>query len=201
MTYSEAIASILNSRQLALTPQELRDIIKSDYPELYGTEAHRNNVERGNYQNLDHALLAQIYTVVRTGDLFNCDKTTKPMKVSLTTDVEGDSPTIEDLESDSGIIYVLGTGTYTREGKEIIKIGFTTQDVQNRISQLFTTGVPFAFTVQREYRTKNFIELENALHRLLVPFRLNRTREFFTEEAIPFIERIVRVHKEIQGEP
>ena len=124
------------------------------------------------------------------------------MKVSLSTgDMEEGAPVIEDFESDEGMVYVLRTNTYTKDGKEIIKIGFTTQDIKKRVTQLFTTGVPFAFQVHRSYKTRNFIELEQALHKLLNPYKINKSREFFTEDALPFIEKIVELHKAIQKEP
>jgi hypothetical protein len=201
MTFTEAVKQILLSESSAMTPQEIKDKIKTEYPDFYGTESHKNNVEKGHYQNIDHALLAQIYSLVRMNDSFFCDKSTKPMKVSLVAiDIEETGPVIEDYESDEGIVYVLKTNTFTKDGKEIIKIGFTTQDIQKRISQLYTTGVPFEFQVHNSYKTRNFIELEQALHKLLDPYKINKSREFFTEDALPFIERIIEVHKTIQKE-
>jgi T5orf172 domain len=49
------------------------------------------------------------------------------------------------------------------------------------------------------YKTKNYVELEQALHLLLAPFRLNKSREFFTEVALKFVDRIVQIHNEVQG--
>lgn len=201
MTFTDTVKQILKAETLPMTPQEIRDKIKAQYPEFYGTESHKNNVERGNYQNIDHALLAQIYSLVRMNDSFFCDKAYKPMKVSLTTDdIEEAGQIIEDFESDEGIVYVLKTNTFTKDHQEIIKIGFTTQDIKKRIAQLFTTGVPFEFRVYATWKTKNFIELEQALHKLLDPYKINKSREFFTEAALPFIEKIVDLHKTIQNE-
>lgn len=66
-----------------MTPQEIRDQVKMKHPDFYGTSAHLRNVEKGHYNDIDHALLAQIYTVVGTSGTFLCDKSTKPMKISL----------------------------------------------------------------------------------------------------------------------
>ncbi len=201
MTFTDAVKQILFSATTPMTPQEISEKIKSQFPDFYGTESHRNNVERGHYNNIDHALLAQIYSLVRTNDFFYCDKTSKPMRVSLTAETAEDAvPVLEDFESDEGIVYVLKTNTYTKDGKEIIKIGFTNQDINRRINQLFTTGVPFEFQVYRSYTTKNFVELEHALHKLLDPYRINKSREFFLEDALPFVEKIVEVHRTIQNE-
>lgn len=46
---------------------------------------------------------------------------------------------------------------------------------------------------------ENYIELEQALHKLLDPFRLNASREFFTDDALPFVERVVEIHKAIMA--
>ena len=143
MTFTDAIKEILISEPSPLTPQEIREIIKSNFPDFFGTESHQRNVERGHYQSLDHALLAQIYSLVKTNDSFFCDKSQKPMKISLIEEGLESIPFIEDFENDEGIVYVLKTNTFTSEGKEILKIGFTTQSIQKRINQLYTTGVPF----------------------------------------------------------
>jgi hypothetical protein len=200
MTFSDTVREILTSASRPMTPQEIRDAIKERYPQFYGTQSHVSNVEKGHYKNIDHALLAQIYTLVGTSDFFFCDKSQKPMRISLFTDQTEPTPSIEDFETDEGFVYVLKTDTYTKEGKEIIKIGFTSQDINQRINQLYTTGVPFKFKVHAVYQTKNFIGLEAALHKLLDPFKLNKSREFFIEDALAFIEKIVELHKTIQGE-
>ncbi len=122
------------------------------------------------------------------------------MKVSPINEMDQISPSIEDYEKEEGSVYILKTNTFTKEGKEIIKIGFTTQDIKKRINQLYTTGVPFEFEVHKTYNTRNFIELEQALHKLLAPFKINKSREFFTEDALLFIEKIVEIHRSIQRE-
>ena len=57
------------------------------------------------------------------------------MLISLYDDTEEPIPAIEDYETEEGIVYVLKTNTFTKDGKEILKIGFTTQNVQKRINQ------------------------------------------------------------------
>lgn len=83
MKFSDVVRKILSSNAKPMTPQEIRDYIKKNYPNLYGTPGHIRNVDHGHYKDIDHALLAQIYTIVRTNDSFFCDKNHKPMKVSL----------------------------------------------------------------------------------------------------------------------
>lgn len=83
MKFSEVVKYILSLTSDPMTPQEIRDHVKLKHPDFYGTPAHHKNVERGHYKDLDHALLAQIYTLTGTSDIFQCDKSTKPMKISI----------------------------------------------------------------------------------------------------------------------
>jgi hypothetical protein len=83
MTFTETIKNILGSTLQPLTPQDIRSIIKEKYPDYYGTPSHQSNVQKGHYKNLDHALLAQIYSLIRTNDTFSCDTNVKPMRISL----------------------------------------------------------------------------------------------------------------------
>lgn len=85
MPFTDTITKILSSAARPITPQEIREVIKKDYPEFYGTQPHIRNVEKGHYKDVDHALLAQIYTAVRTNKHFFCDSNSKPMKISLRT--------------------------------------------------------------------------------------------------------------------
>lgn len=202
MNFPETITEILSKAKIALTPQEIREHIKNEFPQFYATESHKLNVEKGYYQHPDHALLAQVYTVIRRSDRFVCDNSVRPMKVSLAepSNEEQETFSIEDLEKNTGTIYVLKTDTFTKDKKEIIKIGITTSDINLRIKQLYTTGVPFKFSLFKSYHVAGFTDLEKALHSLLAKFRLNSAREFFTADAIPFVERIVALHKEINKE-
>ena len=63
--------------------RKIRDQVKMKHPDFYGTSLHHRNVEKGHYKNLDNALLAQIYSLTGTSEIFHCDKSTKPMKISL----------------------------------------------------------------------------------------------------------------------
>lgn len=86
MTFTDTITKILSSAARPITPQEIREVIKKDHPEFYGTQPHIRNVEKGHFKDIDHALLAQIYSAVRTHKHFFCDSNSKPMKISLRTD-------------------------------------------------------------------------------------------------------------------
>jgi len=83
MTFVDVVKDILAATSDPITPQEIRELIKKKYPQYHGTPSHINNVAKGHYKDLDHALLAQIYGLVRVKKSFFCDKTHKPMKISL----------------------------------------------------------------------------------------------------------------------
>jgi hypothetical protein len=208
VSFFELIRQILRTLPEGMTPQQLRDRIKTDHPDYYGTESHRRNVEKGHYKDLDHALLAQIYVAARSASQIAVDKSQKPIKLFAISgpvddvevvDEQIDTENLEKLEAGVGTMYVLGTHLYTKEGEEILKIGITTGSVDARINQLYTTGVPFRFRVIKEFETKNYYELEQALHRLLEPYRINRSREFFRDGCLPYIEQIIAIHQGIQG--
>ena len=64
----------------------------------------------------------------------------------------------------------------------IVKIGMTDRDdVQRRMADLYTTGVPLPFecAVAREIDGREALEIENALHTAFGPNRVNSSREFF----------------------
>jgi hypothetical protein len=208
MSFSELIKSILRERPQGLTPQQIREIIKREHPNYYGTEAHQRNVEKGHYKDLEHALLAQIYVTSRNGGQFYVDKSFKPFVMSLVpgaaqeadlVDEEIEAESLEKLEAGIGRLYVLGTSLYTKDGEEIVKIGITTGTVESRISQLYTTGVPFRFRIIKDIETKNYYELEQSLHKLLDPYRINKSREFFTDKCLSFLDKVVAIHNEIHS--
>lgn len=95
MSFVETVKEIVSSSG-PITPQEIREVIKKDHREFYGTPAHVENVKRGHYKDVDHAVLAQIYNIAGTNRCFNCDKSSKPMKVSLAT--EAASPVLRSMK-------------------------------------------------------------------------------------------------------
>ncbi|MEW6586670.1 MAG: hypothetical protein AB1442_13820 [Nitrospirota bacterium] len=83
MKFSDVVRVILSSSPTPMTPQQIRDEVKMKHPHFYGTPSHHRNVEKGHYVDIDHALLAQIYSLVGTSGAFQCDKSRRPMKISL----------------------------------------------------------------------------------------------------------------------
>lgn len=206
MTFADLISNILKNHPEGMTPQEIRDRIKSDHPDYYGTESQQNNVDKGHYNSLDHALQAQVYVASRN-ERFSVDRSSRPFIMTLDTsggtglgDIGGEdigTENLERLEAGLGTLYILGTNLFTKEGLEIIKIGITSGLVEARINQLYTTGVPFKFRIIKTIETANYSELEKSLHKLLTPYRINASREFFLDTCLQYVDQIASIHKQI----
>ena len=77
----------------------------------------------------------------------------------------------------------------------IVKIGITDRpDVQRRMADLYTTGVPLPFdcVIAREIEGREAVEIERALHTAFEPYRINLSREFFQVEPEQ-VEVLLRV--------
>lgn len=85
MTFFDLIRQILKGHPEGMTPQQIREIIKVKHPTFYNTESHRRNVAKKYYKDIDHALLAQIYSASRVATQIVIDKTKKPIKLILST--------------------------------------------------------------------------------------------------------------------
>lgn len=83
-----------------------------------------------------------------------------------------------DKSENYGIVYLL-----TNEAMPgLVKIGKTSRcDLEKRMKELFTTGVPLPFECVYACRVKlsHMDELEKALHTAFAPDRVNENREFF----------------------
>jgi len=86
------------------------------------------------------------------------------------------------------IVYVLTNPAMP----SMVKIGKTTQsDVEQRMSQLYSTGVPLPFECVYAVEVENCSEVEKALHIAFNPSRINPKREFFDiqpEQAISVLK-------------
>lgn len=208
-SFIDSIRKILSEHPNGLTPQQIREILKDQYPQYVGTESHLKNVAAGNYKDVEHAVLAQIYVACRNATDITADKSRKPHLMTLLADAEAVDIKADDviegedlakLEDDIGTLYVLSTGLYTANQIGIVKIGVTTGSVEKRINQLYTTGVPFRFTVIKQFETKNYSKLERALHCLFDRYRINKSREFFTEQCLQFIPGLIEIHRMIEAD-
>ena len=78
-----------------------------------------------------------------------------------------------------------------------VKIGKTLiEDVNQRLGQLYTTGVPFPFELAFACKVPNADEVERALHRAFAPNRANPRREFFNIEPDQAIAILKLLHVE-----
>lgn len=79
----------------------------------------------------------------------------------------------------------------------LVKIGRTTQEeVDGRMKQLFSTGVPVPFDCAFACRVPNSMEVEKALHHAFGHVRINANREFFRIEADRVISILKLLHVE-----
>jgi hypothetical protein len=89
-----------------------------------------------------------------------------------------------------GIVYLLTNPCMPG----LVKIGMTTQeDIDKRMRELYTTGVPVPFECQFacKVNNKDCAKIEKALHTAFDPQRVNRNREFFrinVEQAKAILE-------------
>ena len=78
-----------------------------------------------------------------------------------------------------------------------VKIGKTLiEDVNQRLTQLYTTGVPFPFELAYACKVPNADEVERALHRAFAPNRVNARGEFFSIEPDQAIAILKLLHVE-----
>lgn len=91
-------------------------------------------------------------------------------------------------DNGSQIVYVLTNPAMPG----LVKIGKTTQvEVEERMKQLYGTGVPVPFDCAFACQVKDATEVEKALHFAFGNGRINPNREFFRIEA----ERVIAVLK------
>lgn len=91
---------------------------------------------------------------------------------------------------DFGIVYLLTNPVMPG----LVKIGMTAQeDIDKRMKELYTTGVPVPFECQFACKVKksDCVKIEKALHTAFEPQRINANREFFriqVEQARAILE-------------
>ncbi len=92
------------------------------------------------------------------------------------------------MNNDNQIVYIL-----TNEAMpNLVKIGKTTRsDVQTRMNELYSSGVPYQFECAYAVEVDNCSIVEKALHTAFDPNRVNPKREFFSidpEQAIAILK-------------
>ena len=100
----------------------------------------------------------------------------------------------------AGHVYVLSNiGAF---GEGVFKVGMTRRmDPNDRVTELGDASVPFPFDVHVMISCENAPQLENALHRQLSRFRVNRInlrKEFFRVDLAEILESIRSAHGQIE---
>ena len=79
-------------------------------------------------------------------------------------------------DTESGIVYAATNPLMPG----LVKIGGTSRaNVQARLDELYSTGVPAPFTCEIARRVDRYLEVESALHTVFEPSRVPSGREFF----------------------
>ena len=82
-----------------------------------------------------------------------------------------------------GTVYVLTNPAMP----DLVKIGKTTRDVQLRLADLYTTGVPYPFECEYAAKVTDLDKTEKAFHIAFKDKRVNHKREFFKIDPIQAI--------------
>lgn len=113
----------------------------------------------------------------------------------MNTDAEAD----DDLKQihPSGFVYILSNQAYWG----LLKIGETASSPYQRAQELYGTGVPCPFTVERAFFVKDRKASESLSHNALHPHRYNDSREFFKTSilnAVCVIESVLSKNNQLE---
>lgn len=195
------IIEVLKKEDTSLSAKDLTDKLVLEFPEKL---EHKKGQFEGDEKRAIIQIKAEVSaSAVSNDNLFFRDRSFEPLKIGLVEqEIQDEDMEIEvineDFENKQGLVYILGTQVFTKDGKELVKIGLTTQKIQDRINTLYNTSTPFEFTVLREYKTSSYAELEKAMHKLLNKYRPNPAREFFVSDCLEFADEIYELHKKIE---
>lgn len=87
---------------------------------------------------------------------------------------------------------------------DVIKIGFTTGSMDDRLRQLNTTGVPLPFEAVAMFKVNDPQGCEKAVHDRLSKYRINNDREFFKislKESLGESWKIISEHLSVENPP
>ncbi len=87
----------------------------------------------------------------------------------------------------TGYVYILSNPSMPN----LLKIGFTERDVDERVDELNSTGVPVPFEVEAVFGSPNAYEDEQAIHNILDEYRLASNREFFSIDIKNAIQHVI----------
>lgn len=87
----------------------------------------------------------------------------------------------------TGYIYILSNPSMPN----LLKIGFTERNVDERVEELNSTGVPVPFEIEAIFGSPNAYTDEQAIHELLNKHRLSSNREFFSVDLKEAVQCII----------
>lgn len=87
----------------------------------------------------------------------------------------------------NGYVYILSNPSMP----SLLKIGFTERDVEERVEELNSTGVPVPFEIEAIFGSPNAYEDEQAIHNILDHHRLANNREFFSIEIKEAVQCVI----------
>jgi hypothetical protein len=96
------------------------------------------------------------------------------------------------MNNQNSIVYILTNDAMPG----LVKIGRTDSTIEQRMRELYKTGVPVPFECFHASVVKNAQNVEGRIHRAFDKFRLNKNREFFEIEPESILEILQMVEIE-----
>lgn len=96
------------------------------------------------------------------------------------------------IKNNRGFVYVL----INESMPNLVKVGMTTRSVEQRMSELYQTGVPTPFDLYAEYLCPDCAAVEIAVHEALSGCRVSDAREFFICPAEKAAQAVMDAHRE-----
>jgi hypothetical protein len=96
-----------------------------------------------------------------------------------------------------GQVYILST----RENRDVLKIGYTTRSVEERVKEInSSTGVLIPYGVRSVWNVKQAAETEKRIHDLFNSYRVRADREFFQIDYFEAFDKINFLLREMRIE-
>ncbi len=111
-------------------------------------------------------------------------------KKSISIQCETCGATLASISPINGLVYILSNPCMPN----LVKIGFTTRNIYERVSELnSSSGVPEPFVIEATFYSINPKKDEQIIHAELNKNRTNRNREFFQLESFDAISNVIKI--------
>jgi len=104
------------------------------------------------------------------------------------------------MKKEFGYVYILSNPIFIAN---IYKIGHTTQTVEERVKEIYKTGVPVIFKIELAKYVKFPEDVEKDMHRDFYYYRINKKREFFLIDLVmikKYLDNIPGIYTHFDGE-